>query len=91
MLAWVTLIWSVFWISETFKDYNRYELVQFHGMEGTAAYKNDKKTGTVTGIFNLYEFDLQKFNDKGSEAKHWQWGNRSEASIPLLYHKEYLQ
>ena len=75
-LIFITVVWAVYWPTQNFKDCNRYELYHFEGFDGTAAYKLDKKTGKVTGIFNLYEFEVEPFEEAG-ETAHWQWQNRS--------------
>ena len=75
-LVFLCFIWAVYWPTNAFEDHDRYELYHFGGFDGTAAYKLDKKTGKVTGIFNLYEFEVEPFEEAG-ETAHWQWQNRS--------------
>ena len=91
MLLWATVVSSLFWMRETFKDYKRYELYPlFSNHEGTGAYKLDKHTGKVTAYYNLWEFKVQPFEEDEGTAE-WSWLQRIEASKPLLYTEEYLQ
>jgi hypothetical protein len=83
-LLWLTFIWGVFWVCDSFKDYNRYSLEIFQNMDRAIAYKIDKKTGKVTAIADLLEFPVDPFEEVGVEA-NWAWPNRSEASSELLY------
>ena len=73
ILACVTFVASVVWVVTEFRDFNRYEFYTFQGYEATLGYKLDKKTGKVTGVFNLQEFDLEKFKAEDKTIKHWNW------------------
>tara|TARA_Y100001934_G_C12152053_1_gene677799 strand:+ start:329 stop:673 length:345 start_codon:yes stop_codon:yes gene_type:complete len=66
----------VYWLCATFKDYNRYSLHSWPNLEQPIMYKLDKRTGTVTVINQLWEFETQKFSDPDKEAKHWAFPNR---------------
>ena len=91
MLVWATVVSSLFWMRETFKDYNRYELYPlFSNQEGTGAYKLDRHTGEVTAYYNLWEFKTNPFTEEEGNAQ-WSWLQRMEAAEPLLYAEEYLQ
>jgi hypothetical protein len=75
-LIFACFVWGVWWTTEAYKDNNRYELYPFFGFEATAAYKLDKKTGKVTAIWNLQEFEVEPYEGSGLEAQ-FQYQNRS--------------
>jgi len=76
MLVWLTLVWSVVFVSKEWRDYNRYELHAWGipQAESTFAYKLDKETGKVTAIWNLMEYDIDKFTDPEKSAKRYDFG-----------------
>ena len=64
---------------QAFKQYSAetfYDTVNVMG----SSFSNDGKSILVssdeTGIFNLYEFEVEPFEEAG-ETAHWQWQNRS--------------
>ena len=90
-LLLISLLGSVWFVGLTFQDLKRYELHPLDtGADGTAAYKLDTKTGKVVGIYNLFEFNVEPFEDQGPTAS-WSWLQRLNATTPLLYTEEYLQ
>jgi len=85
ILLCATWLGSMVWAVTEFRDWNRYELYLFQGYEATVAYKLDKKTGKVTGIFNLHEYDVEKFKDDGHpQTAHWNWAFQTgEHFLPM--------
>ena len=75
-LVWLTLVWGIWFCSNEWKDYNRYEIKAWGipEAESTFAYKLDKETGVVTAIWNLMEYDIDKFKDPNREAKRYDFG-----------------
>ena len=89
VLICLILVGVAYWSIANFTDYNRFELVQaFGNFEEPIMYKLDKKTGTVTVINQLWEFDTERFKDSDPTAKHWAFPNRMANSSDLLFRED---
>ena len=77
-------------LCHTAYNYNRYELYPWVNAEAPIIYKLDKRTGKVTAINQLWEFETEPYTDPDDQAKHWAFPNRQSFSLESnLLHQDW--